>query len=222
MLKNSPASWAEQYTLQKAFYSFSMSMLNDLNQWVLASLVTYGIPILFGMAYIGSLGIPFPNTFVVIAAGALVHEGLFDWRLMILACLLGSALADHSEYLLGRFAGVRLEHRFGQKAIWQQALATLDRQGGWAIFITRFWLMPLAPAVNVIAGRRFPYGRFLFLDLTGQLLWVLIYGGLGYVFVEKWKQVNQAVSGFSLLSMLGIILAWLIYVYIKKRRKARG
>ncbi len=193
--------------------------MNSLTDTVLTYLVTYGAPILFVTAYLGSLGIPFPITLVIIAAGAFTRQGILDWRLAIPACLLGAVLADNSEYLLGRFAERWLEHRFGKGAVWQSALSTFNRQGGWAILLTRFWLTNLAPVVNVVAGSRYPYKRFLFFDITGEFLWVLLYGGLGYIFGGQWEAVSQFVSDFTGLSLGLVVLGFGIYFLVRRRRK---
>jgi len=195
--------------------------MDTMTEWALTNLVAYGIPMLLCFSYIGSLGIPFPNTVVIIAAGALSRAGLLDWRLGVLACLLGAALADNSEYLLGRIAQPWLKQRFSQKAVWRQAQATINRQGGWAILLTRFWLMPLAPAINVIAGARYPFARFLVFDLFGQLMWVLLYGGLGYLFAAQWEWFSQAASMFSGLSLVLFVAALGIF-YLVRRHKGRA
>lgn len=194
--------------------------MNSLAEWVLTSLTANGELILLFVSYIGSLGIPFPITLVIVAAGAFTHNGLLDWRLALLACLVGAALADNSEYLLGRFAQPWLKQRFGRKIVWQRALATINRQGWWAILLTRFWLTPLAPAINVIAGSRYPFLRFLFFDVAGQFLWVLLYGGLGFLFASQWRQVSQVVSAFSGLSVVLVCAAIGIYIHVLRSRKA--
>ena len=126
--------------------------MNSLNEWALTGLTNYSEWILPFVTYIGSLGIPFPITMVIVAVDALIHAGQLHWRLAILACLVGASLADYSEYLLGRFAQQWLKKRYGQKMAWLQAQSTINRQGDWAILLTRFWLTPLAPAINVITG----------------------------------------------------------------------
>lgn len=194
--------------------------MDAISEWAITNLVTYGSLVLLLVSYIGSLGIPFPITLIIITAGAFTRLGILDWRLAILACLFGAALADHSEYLLGRVAGKWLKQRYGQKPVWQQALSTINRQGGWAILLTRFWLTPLAPAVNMIAGTRYPYRRFLVFDLTGQLFWVLLYGGLGYLFAEQVKMVHQAASSLSILSMASVVLAAGAFFLIQRRKQS--
>ncbi len=196
--------------------------MGNLSDWVLTNLVTYGPPILFLTAYLGSLGIPFPISLVVIAAGAFTRQGILDWRFSILACLAGAVLADNSEYLLGRLAERWLLRRFGEGAVWQQALKTFNRQGGWAIMLTRFWLTPLAPAINIIAGGRYPYERFLFFDVTGEFLWVLLYGGLGYLFAGEWELASQFVSDFSGFSVGLVILVAGVYFFLQWRKKTKA
>jgi membrane protein DedA with SNARE-associated domain len=203
------------FTRSQALYTTNMNMLTE---WALTNLVAYGVPMLVLISYVGSLGIPFPITFVIISAGAFTRTGLLDWRLAVLACLVGSALADNSEYLLGRMAHKWLKKRFGGKPVWQKAQSTINRQGGWAILLTRFWLTPLAPAINVIAGSRYPYVRFLFFDLVGQLLWVLLYGGLGYLFAAELEAISQTVSWFSGLSVVLVLLANGAYFLVKRHK----
>lgn len=193
--------------------------MSGLSETILTYLVTYGAPILFVTAYLGSLGIPFPITLIVIATGAFIRQGILDPRLAIPACLVGAVLADNTEYLLGHRAGPWFERRFGQSAIWKGALATFNRQGGWAILLTRFWLTNLAPVVNLVAGTRYPYRRFLFFDILGEILWVLLFGGLGYLFGSAWELVSQFVSDFTGFSVGLVILAAGIYFLVKRRRK---
>jgi membrane-associated protein len=195
--------------------------MSSLTESVLTYLVSYGAPTLFVVAYAGSLGIPFPITLVIIAAGAFTRQGILDWHLAVPACLFGAVLADNTEYLLGHLAERWLERRFGKGAIWQTALNTFNKQGGWAILLTRFWLTNLAPVVNLVAGSRYPYRRFLFFDITGEMLWVLLYGSVGYLFGVEWELASQFVSDFTGLSLGVVALAAGIYFFIRWRKRKR-
>ena len=94
--------------------------MSGLSTWALSALLTYGVPILFLIAYGGSLGIPFPVSLCVIAAGAVARQGVIDWRLAFLACTVGAVLADSSEYALGMWAAGWFERRFGKGAVWKK------------------------------------------------------------------------------------------------------
>jgi len=191
---------------------FLVTILGGVGEWALTNIAAYGVPVLLFLTFIGSLGIPFPVTLVIIGAGALARQGVMDWRLAALACLIGASLADNGEYLLGHLAKKWIARHFSQRNSWQQGLAVINKQGGWAIVLTRFWLTPLAPAVNFIAGSRFTYARFLTFDLLGELVWVLIYGGLGYIFVGQWMEVSQMMSNFTAISVILVIAGIVLYV----------
>jgi membrane-associated protein len=193
-----------------------------LPPWLLAGLMAYGMPVLFVTIFVGSLGIPFPITLLVMAAGAFARTDVFDPGALIAACLAGAVAADHCEYLLGRSANGWLHRRFRDKLAWQKAHSALDRQGGWAIVLTRVWLTPLAPAINVLAGGRFPYLRFLFFDLIGELIWVLLFGSLGYFFAAQYPRIHRVVEEFSMASFVAVAIGVILYLAVRYRRKRDG
>ena len=192
--------------------------MNSITEWTIVNLKHYGVSVLFVMTFMGSAGMPFPNTGIVMAAGAFTRMGFLDWRLAILACLLGASLADNGEYLLGHLAQPWLAKRFGQKNLWQQAQTTINKQGKWAILLTRFWIMPLAPAVNVMSGTRYPYKQFLFFDLLGQCIWIAFYGGLGYLFAPDWENINSSINLITSLSFALFILAIVSYIFTTRQK----
>ncbi len=195
--------------------------MNELAVWALVNLVNYGLPLMLLVSFLGSLGVPFPITPVIIAIGALSYEGFFDWRLAALACLLGAMLADISEFFIGRWAGKWFRRRFGEKMDWEQALEKFSRQGDWAILLTRFWLMPLAPPINVIAGSQYSFWRFLLVDFIGELIWVLVYGGLGYLFAGELERVIQVVEKFGWFSLALVIVGVGIYLIWHRGRPSK-
>lgn len=193
--------------------------MDALTDWALTNVSLYGASILIFIAFIGSLGIPFPITMVIVAAGALTRAGLLDWKLALVASLIGATMADNSEYLLGRLAQAWLKRKFGDKSIWQQAQLTINKQGAWAILLTRFWLTPLAPAINIIAANRYPFVKFLLIDVIGQSFWVLLYGGLGYLFAAQWEWVSKVLGVFSWISVVVVLLAYAGYFLLQRRKK---
>lgn len=195
--------------------------MDTLAEWALANLEAYGAPVLLFLAFIGSLGIPFPVTLVIITAGALAQAGVIDWWAALLAGLAGATLADTCLFLLGRWAMPHVEPRLRRRFHWDEAKYNIQHQGIWAILLTRFWLTPLAPAVSMIAGSRYRYARFLFFDLIGELVWVAAYGGLGYFFGSQQGLVSQAASNFTGLSVGLVILTLLVYIIIQRRLKSK-
>lgn len=179
--------------------------MSGLNEWLLAGLLAYGLPLFAGSVLISALGIPLPASLLVIAAGAFVNQGLMDWRLVLLLGWGAALVGDSGAFWVGRLAESGVERRFGKIPAWQTALNTFARQGWLAVFLSRFWLTPLSLPVNLIAGSRYPYLRFLSADAAGEFVWVAGYASLGYFFGGQWEAVSQFVTDFSGFSV-GLVL----------------
>lgn len=63
----------------------------------------------------------------------------------------------------------------------------LNKWGSWFIFLTRWLLTPLGIPVNFMAGiGKFPFKKFLFLVIAGELIWAFLYIYIGYLFGANW------------------------------------
>ncbi|MCI0643390.1 MAG: VTT domain-containing protein [Chloroflexi bacterium] len=192
----------------------------SLTDFLLTGMITYGAPALGLALLIGALGLPVPGTLFVIAAGAFARQGIIHWADSSGLGLLGAVLGDSASYAIGRFAKGWVERRFGQSAVWQKAQTTFGRRGGLAIYLTRFLLTALAVPVNLIAGGSgYPFWRFLLYDVAGEVTWIVLFGGLGYLFGSQWEAINQFISDFSGL-LVGVV-AFGAGVYILLRRRGR-
>ena len=191
----------------------------SLTDLFLTGMLTYGPPA-FGLALlIGALGIPIPGTLMVLAAGAFVRQGVLDGATAAALGLLGAVAGDIGSYAMGRFAQGWVQRRFGRSAAWQKARSTFDRRGGLTVYLTRFALTPLALPVNLIAGGSgYTFWRFFISVLTGELTWIILYGGLGYLFGSQWELINQFISDFSGLLVGLVILAAGIYFLVCRWR----
>lgn len=194
----------------------------SLTDFFLTGMLTYGPPALGLALFLGGLGIPIPGTLFVLAAGAFVRQGVIHWADTSGLGLLGVVLGDSASYGIGRFARGWVQGRFGQSPAWQKAQQTFERQGGVAIYLTRFLLTPLAIPTNLIAGGgSYPFWRFFSYDIAGELTWIVLYGGLGYLFGSQWEAVSQFISDFSGLLVGVIAFSIGIYILIRRHRQSR-
>lgn len=187
----------------------------DLNEVILAGLQTYGAWALGAATLISALGLPLPATMLLLAAGAFMQQGVLNWQSAVVLAALGAVLGDSASYLLGRFGGARALRRVQATATWHQAQGTFQRWGGLSVFLSRFLLTPLALPVNLIAGSaRYTFWRFLRSAAPGEVLWVLIFSGLGYAFADQWQALSEGLSslstGLAMISLLAIggWMAW--------------
>jgi membrane protein DedA with SNARE-associated domain len=192
----------------------------DLNALLLTWIITYGSPMIAGILFLGALGIPLPGTLLVIASGAFIRQGVMDIYTTPPLGLGGALVGDIIIYGLGRFARSWIQNRFGQSPAWQKAEAYFQRRGGIAIYLTRWLFTPLAIPTNLIAGSSgYPFWKFLLFDLTGEMTWILLYGGLGYAFGSQWELISEFISDFSGLLVGILVLAIGIYLLFRWRKR---
>lgn len=180
-----------------------------MSDFLLTQIINYGAPILGVIVLIGAMGVPFPGTLLVIAAGAFARQGLLNWYTTGLTALAFVVLGDNLSYSMGYYARGPVLRRFQGSDRWLQAESAFNRWGGMAVVWTRFLLTGIAVPVNLIAGTsNFGIRRFFVYDLIGETVWIFGYGGLGYVFGSQWEVVSDllsSISGFALgLLFLGI------------------
>ena len=177
-----------------------------MSDFLLTQIINYGAPILGIIVLIGALGVPFPGTFIVVAAGAFSRQDILTWHTTGLVALSCVVLGDSMSYAMGYYAREIILRRFQGSAQWSQAESSFNRWGGTSIFLTRFLITGIAVPVNLIAGTsKFSFRQFFLYDLLGETIWIFGYGGLGYLFGTQWEAVSELLSNISGL-LLGLVL----------------
>lgn len=184
--------------------------MEAIRDFLLGYLLSWGTPAL-GLALIAAAaGVPLPVSILLIAAGAFARQGLLNAPLAAGVGVAGAVLGDTLSFALGRFAQGWVAQRYGGWAIWQRTQAMFGRLGGLTVFVTRFSLTSLALPANLIAGGSgYRFARFFLYDVAGEVLWVALYGGAGYLFGEQWETVSLLLSNsgnwlFGLVLGLGV------------------
>lgn len=172
--------------------------MTELSDMFLTSILVYG-PSALGLALLlAALGAPIPATMLVIATGAFVQQDLVSGWVTGSIAVLASVMGDSACYGIGRFGRSWIPAKIVQHQTWRRAENTFHQRGGAAIFLTRFLLTPLALPTNLIAGgNHYAYRRFLLFDIPGEMTWVLLYGGLGFLFADSWEILSSMVSNIA-------------------------
>lgn len=192
---------------------------------VLAAFSQYGSPVLFAVVLIASAGVPLPVTLLLIVTGSLVSQGVMDLWVAIVLAGLASVLGDQIGYAIGRWGGSTLVARFsrllGGPRKLQAAEAKARQWGGAGVFITRWLLSPLGPAVNLASGTAaYPWPRFVFWDVAGEFLFVSIYILLGREFSDRVIALDALVGDLSwtLLALaVSAVLGWILFAYVRRK-----
>lgn len=186
-----------------------------MSDFLLTQVINYGTPLIGLILFLGALGFPVGASVVVIAAGAFSQQGVLNWYEVIVIGLAGAALGDTLSYGMGHFAKGWVEQRFGNSPAWVNASRSFHKSAGLAIYLTRWLVTAVAIPTNWIAGGSgYKYSRFMVYDVSGEITWLVLYGGLGYWFGSQWELVYDFISNFGgvLLGVVffgfGIRMAW--------------
>ena len=184
----------------------------DLTNWFLTTITIYGPTLLGLILFLGALGLPLPGTLFLLITGGLAQQGNIDWLTASGLGLVGVVLGDSVSYFMGRSAGNWLQSRVASDNTWQKAQARFARQGGTAIYLTRFLFTPFAIPTNLIAGGSgYSLKQFLRYDIMGELTWIALYGGLGYMAGSQWSLISQTVSDYTTALITLLVGAAAVY-----------
>ena len=190
-----------------------------MSDYLLTLIINYGAPAFAILLFLGALGVPVGASALVIAAGAFSQQGILSWPLMAILGLIGAVLGDALSFGIGYYAKDWVDQRFGRSPAWKSAEETFDKRAGLAIYLTRFLITALAVPTNLIAGGSgILFRRFMVYDSLGELTWIALYGGLGYLFGSQWELVSEFISNFGGLILGLVIVAGGIWLWRKRLR----
>jgi len=188
----------------------------SITDQVLAELAVYGLPVLFGVILICSAGVPFPISLMLVAAGSFAEQGEMKLWQVIAVASVAAVLGDQIAYGLSRWGGRRLisriSRKIGAEANIKQAEALTKRWSGTGIFLSRWLVTAFGPWVNVASGMAaYPWRRFLLWDVLGEVLWVILYVGIGYAFSNRVQTIAEILGNLSWVIVgliITVILGW--------------
>ena len=188
-----------------------------MSDFLLTSIINYGAPAFGILLFLGALGVPVGASVLVIAAGAFSQQGILNLPQAAVLGFIGVILGDVASFGIGYHARFWVDRRFGRSPAWSSAKRSFEVRAGLAIYLTRFLITALAVPTNLIAGGGgIQFRRFIIYDSLGELTWILLYGGLGYLFGSQWEVVSTFISDFGGL-VLGLVLL-AIGIWLARRR----
>ena len=191
----------------------------SITDQLLAALLTHGVPLLFAVVAIASVGVPFPVSLTLVAAGSFAKQGELSLLPVIVAGSLAAILGDQIGYGLSRWGGrrliVRISRRLGGETKIKKAEALSKKWGGPGIFFSRWLVTQLGPWLNITSGiAGYPWRRFIFWDALGEVLWVVLYVMLGYIFSDRVQYISEILGNLAwaiLALIVAIILGWKLF-----------
>ncbi|MZR13190.1 DedA family protein [Maritimibacter sp. DP07] len=179
----------------------------------------YGVLTLGIATFLSCIAMPIPASLIMLAGGAFAAGGDLDVGPTYAACLLGAVTGDQAGYAIGaRGAGLidRIEASSRARArLIARARRFSIRWGAPGVFFSRWLVSPLGPYVNLLFGAaRAHRATFTFWSVTGEIVWVSIYVGLGYAFsgyIAQIAEVAGNIVGLLAALVLAVVLARIIW-----------
>ncbi|MBP6562649.1 MAG: DedA family protein [Neisseriaceae bacterium] len=169
----------------------------------------------------GLIVTPFlPGDSLLFMAGSIAALGEMNIYLMMGLLIVAAILGDTVNYAVGKALGAKLFSNPNSKIFKQSHLAKThefyEKHGGKTIIIARFVPIVRTFAPFVAGMGKMSYRKFLTYNVTGGIIWVLLFATAGYLFGNL-EIVKKNLS----LIMLGIIILSIlpgVFEYVRHRK----
>lgn len=147
----------------------------------------YGLLFLIVFCETGLVVTPFlPGDSLLFVAGAVAGAGALNVHFMVVLLVIAAVLGDSLNFAIGKWIGPRVfkfeDSWFFKKSYLDKAHAFYERHGGKTIVIARFLPIIRTYAPFVAGMASMDYGKFIFYNVSGAVLWVAALAYAGYFF----------------------------------------
>lgn len=174
--------------------------------------------LLFAVIFIetGLVFIPFlPGDSLLFAAGAIAAISSLNIFVLLLILWIAAFLGDTANYFIGKFFGNKISTKVNQEYL-IRTQNFYDKHGGITIFLARFIPIIRTFAPFVAGLGKMDYRKFITYNITGGLVWVLLFTLSGY-FLGNIPQVKE---NFSIIVIAIILISLLpvLFEFIKHKK----
>jgi membrane-associated protein len=187
-----------------------LEIFNQYGLWI------YGILFLIIFCETGLVVTPFlPGDSLLFATGALIVGTDLNVNIMALLMISAAVLGNMVNYTIGRFFGKQLFSNPDSKVFRRDYLLRAEtffiKHGAKAIVMTRFIpiIRTFVPFAAGMGGMH--YARFMFFNIFGGVLWVVLFLYAGYFFgnfPSVKENFSMLILGIIALSLLPVVWEW--------------
>lgn len=175
---------------------------------------TGGIPVLCAIIFAETgllVGFFLPGDTLLLAAGLLYPTGVIpvSFVMMNLLLMLAAIVGNSVGYYIGKTAGKKLYERPNSKLFKREHLIRThefyEKHGGKTMVIARFIPIVRTFAPVVAGAANMDIKRFTIFNILGAVLWIGIVTSIGYGVVMLFPDLQQYVSKYLEIAILGVI-----------------
>ena len=183
---------------------------------LLATMGRHGYALTFAFLLAETIGLPFPASIALVAAGAAIASHTLSAPGVVLAALIGLVLGDIWMFWLGRYTGWALlgflcRLSMNPETCILRSAESFYKRGKATLLVAKF-----IPGVNTMAAplagsMKMPFVQFLRLDLAGALLYTCTYTLVGYLSRDFLAATLKSIYAASRVMEGLIIVALVLY-----------
>ena len=190
------------------------------------TVLTYGLPLIFGIVLLEQLGAPIPAIPVLVVAGALsVDSGLSAWQVLFVA-IGASLVADSVWFLLGRAQGHRIlktlcRISLSPDSCVRQTESVFERWGMPSLLVAKFIPGFSTVAPPMAGATRARFGEFLLYDAGGALLWAgagVIGGMVFHRAIDRALAFLASIGGAAFVLLGAGLIVFIAFKWWQRRR----
>ena len=201
--------------LAASIVSYLLSEIHRLPGALVYGLVTL---LVFGEAALFIL----PGETAVLVAGVVASQGHVNVGIVAVLVVAAAITGDSVGYAIGHRYGeslMKLPVLRRRRVALERALEGLRRRGPIYVFIGRFTAFLRAVMPGLAGMSRMNYRRFLIANALGGLLWGVSFTLLGYFAGTALTRIEKYASWVGLAVLIAMILFFLVFHFVKKRRE---
>ncbi len=193
---------------------------------LLAAISHHGYLLVFLIVFAEAAGLPAPAALGLIAAGAASGAHVLSAPVAFGTAIIAMLLGDVLLFLLGRYTGWALlsficRLSLNPETCILRSAESFYKRGRLTLLFAKF-----IPGVNTMApplagSMKMKTAQFLQLDFVGACLYILAYGGLGFLFRDFVAKITQGLqsAGHAMAEVILIaLLVYLVYRIVQYRR----
>lgn len=176
--------------------------------------------VLIGMA-LESANVPIPSELIFGFAGYLVFLGTLNFKLVVIAGVVGGLLGSIVSYAAGYYGGPDFVKKYGRYVFLSEknvdmAQKWFDRYGLVTVFVGR--LLPVIRTfISLPAGfARVNFVKFVLYTILGSVPWTIALVYIGMLLGENWNLMRTVGHEASLVVAGGLVICLIYYIMKKK------
>lgn len=196
-------------------------------EYIQPLIIQHGYWAVFVVIMLESAGVPLPGeTVLLLAAGYAGATGNLDIVWIVVAASCGAIIGDNIGFWIGRRFGVGLLQRYGKFIHLPELRLKLgqylfERHGGKIVFFGRFVAFLRVLAALLAGVNKYDWGKFLFFNAAGGVIWAVIMGAGGYWFGDAVENVSGPLGVIALLFVVGAVVVAFILMRREEDKMAK-